>query len=113
MVAGAGATAGPAGPAGALPGRSRTGCVVWSVRGATPGSARHRPADPEGDETTMVDTAEGQTAATAAGDRALAAELRDRYGFLRQVVAEMEARVPYAAALVSGADGVRLSLRDG
>jgi TldD protein len=46
-------------------------------------------------------------------DRAQARELRQRYGFLREVVAEMERVVPYAAALVSGADGVRLSLRDG
>jgi len=61
----------------------------------------------------MVDTVGEQTGAVAAGDRTLAAGLRERYGFLRQVVAEMERSVPYAAALVSGADGVRLSLRDG
>ena len=68
----------------------------------------------------MVDTVDEQSGTAAAGgtratagDRALAAELRHRYGFLRQVVAEMERSVPYAAALVSGADGVRLSLRDG
>jgi TldD protein len=42
-----------------------------------------------------------------------ATELRQRFGFLREVVAEMERRVPYAAALVSSADGVNLSLRDG
>jgi TldD protein len=46
-------------------------------------------------------------------DRALAADLRRRYGFLREIVAEMERSVPYAAALVGGVDGVRLSLRDG
>ncbi|CAA9241846.1 MAG: TldD protein, part of TldE/TldD proteolytic complex [uncultured Chloroflexi bacterium] len=40
-------------------------------------------------------------------------ELRDRFGFLRDLVAEMERRVPYAAALVSSTDGVNLSLRDG
>jgi TldD protein len=49
-----------------------------------------------------------QSTNTAAGR-----ELRERFGFLREVVAEMEQRVPYAAALVSGADGVTLSLRDG
>lgn len=52
-------------------------------------------------------------AAQAAGDGALAAELRERYGFLRDVVAEMERSVPYAAALASSVDGVRLALRDG
>ncbi len=52
-------------------------------------------------------------AARHAADAALAAELRERYGFLRQVVADMERSVPYAAALVSGVDGLRLNLRDG
>ena len=62
----------------------------------------------------MVKMAE-ETAAPGVlpADRAQARELRQRYGFLREVVAEMERVVPYAAALVSGADGVRLSLRDG
>jgi TldD protein len=52
-------------------------------------------------------------ASTLASDGALAAELRDRYGFLREVVEEMEGSVPYAAALVGSSDGVRLGLRDG
>jgi TldD protein len=42
-----------------------------------------------------------------------AAALRDRFGFLRDVVADMERTVPYASALVSSADGVRVNLRDG
>jgi TldD protein len=42
-----------------------------------------------------------------------AAELRGRYAFLRDVIAEMERTVPYASALVMSADGVRLNLRDG
>lgn len=46
-------------------------------------------------------------------DGARAVELRERYGFLREVVDEMERGVPYAAALVSSVDGVRLNLRDG
>lgn len=41
-----------------------------------------------------------------------AADLRARYGFLRDVVAEMEREVPYASALVISADGVSLNLRD-
>ncbi|MBI3971698.1 MAG: TldD/PmbA family protein [Chloroflexi bacterium] len=44
---------------------------------------------------------------------AVSRALRDQYGFLREIVAEMERSVPYASALVSGADGVRLTLRDG
>src|SRR5262245_27793912 len=59
------------------------------------------------------DATAGTDGAAGGADRALAAELRARYGFLREVVAEMERSVPYAAALVSGADGVRLNLRDG
>ena len=50
---------------------------------------------------------------TTSADTALATELRAQYGFLREVVAEMERDVPYAAALASSVDGVRLSLRDG
>ena len=47
-----------------------------------------------------------------AADAAAAAGLRDQFGFLRDVVAEMERRVPYAAALVSNRQGVRFDLRD-
>jgi hypothetical protein len=65
-------------------------------------------------ETADVTAGAAATAGSVAGaNRALAAELRARYGFLREVVEEMERGVPYAAALVSGTDGVRLSLRDG
>jgi TldD protein len=46
-------------------------------------------------------------------DAAAAAELRARFGFLRDVVAEMERSVAYAAALVRTSDGLRLDLRDG
>lgn len=54
----------------------------------------------------------GATALTER-DAAAAAELRARFGFLREVVAEMEHSVPYAAALVRSSDGLRLDLRDG
>jgi TldD protein len=46
-------------------------------------------------------------------DAAAAAELRERFGYLRDVVAEMERSVPYAAALMRSSDGLRLDLRDG
>ena len=46
-------------------------------------------------------------------DAAAAAELRSRFGFLRDVVAEMERSVPYAAALMRSSDGLRVDLRDG
>lgn len=46
-------------------------------------------------------------------DAAAAADLRERFGFLRDVVAEMERSVPYAAALMRASDGLRLDLRDG
>ena len=46
-------------------------------------------------------------------DAAAAAELRERFGFLREVVAEMERSVPYAAALMRSSTGLRLDLRDG
>jgi TldD protein len=45
-------------------------------------------------------------------DAATAAGLRERYGFLREVVADMERSVPYAAALVRSRRGLRLDLRD-
>lgn len=46
-------------------------------------------------------------------DAATAAELRSRFGFLREIVAEMERSVPYAAALMRASDGLRVDLRDG
>ena len=46
-------------------------------------------------------------------DAAAAAHLRERFGYLRDVVAEMERSVPYAAALMRASDGLRLDLRDG
>lgn len=46
-------------------------------------------------------------------DAAAAAELRERFGYLRDVVSEMERSVPYAAALMRSSDGLRLDLRDG
>ena len=47
-----------------------------------------------------------------AADAATAAGLRDRFGFLRDIVAEMERRVPYAAAMVRSRQGLRFELRD-
>jgi TldD protein len=46
-------------------------------------------------------------------DAAAAADLRSRFGFLREIVAEMERSVPYAAALMRASDGLRVDLRDG
>jgi TldD protein len=46
-------------------------------------------------------------------DAAEAADLRSRFGFLREIVAEMERSVPYAAALMRASDGLRVDLRDG
>lgn len=43
----------------------------------------------------------------------VAASLRDRFGFLREIVAEMERRVPYASALVRFGSGSSVVLRDG
>jgi TldD protein len=54
----------------------------------------------------------GATALTER-DAAAAGELRERFGFLREVVAEMERSVPYAAALMRASEGLRLDLRDG
>ncbi|HET7142074.1 MAG TPA: TldD/PmbA family protein [Candidatus Limnocylindria bacterium] len=51
------------------------------------------------------------TALTAA-DAATAAALRDRFGFLQEVVRDMERRVPYASALVQSRRGLRLMLQD-
>lgn len=44
---------------------------------------------------------------------ALARELRHRYAWLPDVVADLERSVPYAAALATSSSGVRLALRDG
>jgi len=57
-------------------------------------------------------TADPSTALSAT-DGAAAAELRHRFAFLRDVVADMERRVPYAAAMVRTREGIRLDLRDG
>jgi TldD protein len=43
----------------------------------------------------------------------VAAGLRERFGFLREVVAEMERSVPYASALVRFGSGSSVILRDG
>ncbi|HET7520016.1 MAG TPA: TldD/PmbA family protein [Candidatus Limnocylindria bacterium] len=51
-------------------------------------------------------------AALTGRDAATAAELRERYGYLQEVVADMERRVPYASAMVRSREGLRLSLRD-
>src|SRR5437588_8304690 len=42
-----------------------------------------------------------------------AGRLRERFGFLRDVVIEMERSVPYASALVRFSDGHSIDLRDG
>lgn len=57
--------------------------------------------------------ADSPTTSLSAVDAAAAADLRERYGFLREVVAEMERSVPYAAVLMRSSDGLRLDLRDG
>lgn len=53
------------------------------------------------------------TSAVVGGGAVAAAQLREQYGFLRDVVQEMERHLPYAAAEVTSVDGVRFSLRDG
>lgn len=45
-------------------------------------------------------------------DAETAAGLRDRFGFLQEIVLDMERRVPYAAALARTRTGLRLGLRD-
>jgi TldD protein len=45
-------------------------------------------------------------------DAAVAADLRSRFGFLRDVVSQMERSVPYAAALMRSSEGLRVDLRD-
>jgi predicted Zn-dependent protease len=47
-----------------------------------------------------------------ASDAATAASLRDRFGFLQDIVGRMEARLPYASALVQSRSGLRLNLQD-
>jgi TldD protein len=44
---------------------------------------------------------------------ARADQLREQFGFLREVIAEMEREVPYAAALVRFNEGQSIDLRDG
>src|SRR5206468_3533666 len=88
-------------------------CSQSSERHAT---GRNRTATKGGRRTqgvpfcTVMSAPEGSEGSTAT---ALNRELRERFGFLREVVAEMERSVPYAAALAKTVDGVRLSLRDG
>lgn len=45
-------------------------------------------------------------------DARVAADLRSTFAYLPEVVAEMERRVPYAAAMVRQREGIRLDLRD-
>lgn len=56
--------------------------------------------------------ADSEPTTLTADDAAAAAELRERFGFMREVVAEMERSVPYAAALMRSSTGLRLDLRD-
>ena len=42
-----------------------------------------------------------------------AQRLREQFGFLQEVVEEMERSVPYASALVRFSDGHSIDLRDG
>ena len=53
---------------------------------------------PRGDDLMVKMAAETAAPGVLPADRAQARELRQRYGFLREVVAEMERVVPYAAA---------------
>lgn len=45
-------------------------------------------------------------------DAAIAAELRERFSFLREVVEDMERHLPYATAMFRTREGTRLHLRD-
>jgi len=56
---------------------------------------------------------DARATALTAHDAAAAVDLRERFGFLREVVAEMERSVPYAAALMRASEGLRVDLRDG
>ena len=47
------------------------------------------------------------------GQSSIARDLRHRYAWLTEVVADLEREVPYAAALATASSGVRLALRDG
>lgn len=47
-----------------------------------------------------------------ARDAATAAQLRERFAFLPEIVAGMERRIPYATAMVRTRSGLRLDLRD-
>jgi TldD protein len=48
----------------------------------------------------------------SARDAQTAAGLRDRFGFLQDIVLDMERRVPYASAMARTRSGMRLGLRD-
>jgi len=50
--------------------------------------------------------------ALSARDAATAAQLRERFAYLPEIVAEMERRVPYAAAMMRTRSGLRLNLRE-
>lgn len=50
--------------------------------------------------------------ALIARDAAAAAELRGRFGYLAELVADMERSVPYASALARATEGLDLELRD-
>jgi TldD protein len=50
--------------------------------------------------------------ALSPGDASTAAQLRDRFGFLQDIVAGMERRLPYAVALARTRTGLRIALRD-
>lgn len=52
------------------------------------------------------------TEALSARDAATAAQLRERFAFLSEIVADMERRVPYAAAMMRTRSGLQLNLRD-
>ena len=52
------------------------------------------------------------TDALSARDAATAADLRERFAFLSEIVAGMERQVPYAAAMMRTRSGLRLNLRD-
>ena len=51
-------------------------------------------------------------AALTGPDAAAAAGLRERFGYLQELVRDMERRVPYASALVQTRTGMRINLQD-
>ena len=61
----------------------------------------------------MPTMTEGSFSTLSERDAAAAADLRSSFGYLRDVVAEMEHSVPYAAALMRSSEGLRVDLRDG